>query len=62
MKTQEERQAVNFNELEMRVEALRVARDVASHNDGIGNVLVHALWALKFLKTGQLPAVDEVND
>ena len=48
-------------EQQLRLEALKVARDVASHSDGIGNVLVHAQLALEFLLTGRLPVVDEVK-
>lgn len=61
MKKYKARLIANTVEQQMRLEALKIACDVASHNDGIGNVLVHAQWVLEFLLTGKPPVVDEVK-
>ena len=59
MKTQKERRAILIDKEQMHLEVLKIAHELASACDGVGNVLVHAQWMLEFIQTGKPPIVDE---
>ncbi len=52
---------MNKFEQEVRLEAVRAARRVASEYDGIGNLMVHARWLSDFILTGNQPEVTAVR-